>query len=172
MSISVTDIIKELSNPVDWDKKAKEKAKKENVSVESIKEEWEKKREIGISVHERIINKEMASDGGIYEGYNSGKFVSTHEKSNCKLQNNTIYYEKFISSVYDICGFADKIVISKNKINIYDLKVKDVLYFSSSFKLDNGFKVDAKKMLEPLSHLDDCNGIHATLQLSLYMYLV
>jgi hypothetical protein len=39
LSIGVTNIINELSNPIDWDKKAKEKAKREGINVNEILDE-------------------------------------------------------------------------------------------------------------------------------------
>ena len=64
---------------------------------------------------------------------------------------------------YSICGQSDKIECIENVINVGDYK--------TSKKIDRkGFR--GKKMLGPLSHLDDCELNTYTLQLSLYMKML
>lgn len=67
-----------------------------------------------------------------------------------------------------ICGQSDRVEIIKNFIDVFDHKTNKKLEFE-------GFKNrmnQAKKMLGVLSHLDDCNFIHYSIQLSLYMYMI
>lgn len=67
-----------------------------------------------------------------------------------------------------ICGQADRVEVVADKINLYDYKTNKEIK-------KEGFKDKAgktKKMLPPLSHLDDCNFNDYALQLSIYMYMM
>ncbi len=67
-----------------------------------------------------------------------------------------------------ICGQADRVEIIQKYIDIYDHKTNKKLEFES-FKNRLG---QSKKMMRILRHLDDCNFIHYSIQLSIYMYMV
>lgn len=170
--IGVTQLIEELKNPVDWDKIAKSKSKKLGITTEELLEQWDKKRQNGIDIHERLLKKELVNDNVSYTGFDGSGGVAVYNKDSYTFKNNSVYLEQPIMLPCGITGYIDKLEIKRNKIYITDIKVKDDIFYSSSFKADNGFKVEAKKMLEPLGHLDDCSGNDVTLQLSLYMYMV
>jgi hypothetical protein len=67
-----------------------------------------------------------------------------------------------------ICGQSDLVEVVEGGMNILDYKTNKSID-NKSFVNWEGI---SKKMLFPLSHLDDCNINHYTLQLSLYMYIM
>ena len=181
--IGVKDFIKEFKEPVNWAEKAEKQAKK-NVGKKATKEEvqeeidkitaeYDKKRVKGETYQAKLCQKEVDSNPnailGTYKAYDSSNVPET---DSCKLDPNKVYLEKFLmSNKYEILGYADRIDTKGNIINITDNKVVEKIYRSSSFKTETGFKVESKKMLPPLQHLDDTNYNDFVLQLSLYMYL-
>lgn len=67
-----------------------------------------------------------------------------------------------------ICGQSDRVEIIKNFIDVYDHKTnKNIDLVSYRDRLGK-----SKKMKGILSHLDDCNYIHYSIQLSIYMYML
>lgn len=79
-----------------------------------------------------------------------------------------IYPEHFIYlKSAGICGQADRVEIVGDKIDLYDFKTNKEIK-------KEGFKMGTKtkKMLGPLSHLDDCNFNDYSLQLSIYMFMM
>jgi hypothetical protein len=74
--------------------------------------------------------------------------------------------------IYDfenmICGQSDKVIIVGNKIHIWDYKTDAEIKFSSF----SSKWVKPKKLLDPISHLDDCNGNIYSIKMSIYMYLL
>jgi len=67
-----------------------------------------------------------------------------------------------------ICGQSDLVEVVNNKVNIIDYKTNKEIK-TESFKDWEGI---SKKMLNPIAHLDDCNFVHYSLQLSIYMYII
>lgn len=67
-----------------------------------------------------------------------------------------------------ICGQSDLVEIVNSKVHIIDYKTNKEIKMES-FKDWEG---NSKKMLHPISHLDDCNYNHYSLQLSIYMYII
>ena len=174
MYTPVKQLIAQFKNPVDWDKRAKDKAKKLVISVDDVKKQWENSKIIGETIHSKLIEQDMKNKDVVLEGY-VGSCTSIEDildKSKNSLENRKTYLEKLLfSNKYFVLGYADKVIVSRGTIDIVDTKCFEKLYRKSSFKADNGFKIEAKKMLYPLNHLDDCNYIHAVLQVSIYMYL-
>lgn len=68
-----------------------------------------------------------------------------------------------------ICGQADRVEIVEDCIDLYDYKTNKKIE-TEGFKNKKTGKT--KKMLPPLSHLDDCNFNDYALQLSIYMYMM
>lgn len=67
-----------------------------------------------------------------------------------------------------ICGQSDLVQVIDGKINIIDYKSNKEIKFESF----TNWEGISKKMLFPLDHLDDCNFIHYSIQLSIYMYIM
>ena len=184
--IGVKAFIEEFREPFDRIGKATRKARKtitdrgDKVNKDNLAEElqlvlaeWDRKTQRGIDYQKKLCDKEIAINKnailGIYSSHEEWELV---DKSVCKLENNKVYLEKCLFSIkHGIIGYADKVEVKRNTINITDNKVVEVIYRTGSFKTDTGFRVAATKMDAPLQHLDCCNYIDFVLQLSLYMYL-
>ena len=67
-----------------------------------------------------------------------------------------------------ICGQADRVEVVDQKIDLYDYKTNKKI----DTKGYTNWEGVTKKMLGPVSHLDDCNLNHYALQLSTYMYIM
>jgi hypothetical protein len=68
-----------------------------------------------------------------------------------------------------ICGQADRVEVVDGFIDLYDYKTNKKIETTSYVNKHTG---KSKKMLGPLSHLDDCNFNDYALQLSTYMYMM
>lgn len=147
--------------------------------VNLILEEWNIKTQKGIDAHTLINNKEMKKNPDIiYEGYVKYEEAEENDKlidtSINKLSSSSIYIEKkIVSNHHMLIGYADKVEVTKdNFINIEDYKSWDKLYRSSSYVVENGFKIAPSFFFSPINHLQDTNYSEACLQLSLYMYIL
>ena len=80
-----------------------------------------------------------------------------------------IYPEHFVylKSV-GICGQGDRVEVVDEYIDLYDYKTNKEIKLQGF--TDKGGK--SKKLLGPLSHLDECNYNEYALQLSTYMYIM
>jgi hypothetical protein len=67
-----------------------------------------------------------------------------------------------------ICGQSDLVEVVNSKVNIIDYKTNKEIK-TEAFTNWEGV---SEKMLDPISHLDDCNFNHYALQLSIYMYII
>ena len=67
-----------------------------------------------------------------------------------------------------VCGQADRIEVVDEYIDVYDYKTNKEI--KQQGFVNKGGK--SKKMLGPLSHLDECNYNEYALQLSTYMYIM
>jgi hypothetical protein len=67
-----------------------------------------------------------------------------------------------------LCGQSDLVEVINGEIHITDYKT------NKEIKLEGftNWEGITTKMMPPVSHLDDCNLNHYTLQLSLYMYII
>lgn len=84
---------------------------------------------------------------------------------------------------YLVSGTIDILCIKEDKFVILDWKTnRNGLQFEAGYfkkdksttpaQLTNQYVVKDEKMLPPLSHLDNCNGMHYTMQLSTYARMV
>lgn len=80
-----------------------------------------------------------------------------------------VYPEHFVYlKSAGVCGQSDLVEVVNGFVNITDYKTNKEIK-TEGFKSWDG---KVKKMLAPLSYLDDCNLNHYTLQLSMYMYII
>lgn len=80
-----------------------------------------------------------------------------------------VYPEHFVYlKSAGICGQSDRVEVVNGKVYVYDYKTNKEIK-KESYKNWEGV---SKKMLVPVSHLDDCNYYHYALQLSMYMYMI
>jgi hypothetical protein len=67
-----------------------------------------------------------------------------------------------------IVGQSDRVEVETGRVHVGDYKTNKEIEYTSYVDWEG----NSKKMLEPVSHLDDCNFNHYNLQLSIYMYMV
>jgi len=67
-----------------------------------------------------------------------------------------------------ICGQSDLVEVVNGQVHILDYKTNKKIETESYVNWEG----ISKKMTGPVSHLDDCNLNHYTLQLSIYMYMI
>lgn len=171
--ISVSTLIGMYHEKFDREAISKKTAAKRGVTQESLLVEWDAK------------NKKSLEKGTKYhqmreDQYLNLKNVFKHkEKEGLKQAFDItelkpgIYPELIVyHPYYNIVGTADYIQIYEdNSFTCRDWKTNEKLEFK-------GFPVynpkdhtrSPKKMFAPVQHLDDCNGIHYSLQLSAYCF--
>lgn len=176
-SISVTQLISKLSNPVDIEYWAEIKAPKYGKTKEQVLKEWRLKNHLsktkGHIVHDLIESKLL------------GKETNIHKYKNSLVVNNLIRIiepqidnvVKYINNLYEdielefrvadeellICGTVD--FLGTNKLtglkDLIDWKSNTDLKLKSIYKLKN-----------PLFFLDDSDLTKYSLQLNLYEFLL
>lgn len=174
--ISVSSFMDRFKNKVDWKAIAKRKAAKETkegnpTTTQELLDRWERKRDLSAQI------------GTLYHGIREEELI----KSNCgtkhcvfldnikysipinELENGTTYVELMIYDLdHMICGQADKVIVEKGKIHVWDYKTDvEIKYHAFSSKW-----VEPQKLLKPLQHLDECNYNIYSLKMSLYMYML
>ena len=175
----VTYFIKSFQEYVDWNAIAEKKAKKMKVSKEDLLKEWDDKKnkgaDKGTKFHKMMEDKYLEMKQGITIEQTPCKvsFVDTvggiKEDDKVTLEDNTVYTEKMIwSKKYKICGTADLVEVVNGKINIKDYKTNEKLDFFAWYHPTKG----PKKLLSPLSHLQDCNFNIYSIQINVYMYML
>lgn len=182
--ISVSSFTDRFKEKVDWNtvaKKVAAKLTKEGTptSLQDILDKWENKRNISAEIgtlYHTIREKELIEekDPMFYAVRCNTKQCNFDDQGKWsipinELENNTVYPELMI---YDfdhmICGQSDKVIVVDNKIHIWDYKTDAEI----KFRAFSSQWVKPKKMITPLSHLDDCNGNNYSIKMSLYMYLL
>lgn len=183
--ISVSKFYKKFEPFVDWDTIAEKYAKKLNkkdgtsLSGEDVRKMWKEKAEkstmVGTLLHS--IKEQELIDSQDIMFYDTKCSLQTCDFSDGvkfsipinDLRDNTVYPELMIYDFENgICGQSDLVVITNGMINIRDFKTDKEI----SFK---GFSTEwtsARKLKEPISHLDDCNGNQYSLKMSMYMYML
>lgn len=169
---------------MDWDAIAKKTAAKLSregtpTTKQDVLHKWEKKRKqsshIGTLYHsireEELMNSENPEFYDRICTKHSCTYDGTYKNSIPinQLQNNSVYPELMIyDEEHMICGQSDKVIVLENKINIWDYKTDAEI----TFKAFSNEWVKPRKLLPPLSHLDDANGNHYAIKMSMYMYLL
>lgn len=177
--ISVSAFVKKFEPKKDWTKIAAKVAKKEGVTTKEILDLWEQKRikgsEAGTIFHSMRESELLNMDVFEFELQKLSKRACNFD-DNYKysipineIENGYVYPELMIYSLdHMICGQSDKIIVQNNKIHVYDYKTDK----SIDFKAYSSEWVKPEKLLDPLSHLDNCNGNIYALKMSTYMYLL
>lgn len=175
---AVTYFIKTFEPYKDWNKIAETFAKKHGRTKQDVLAEWDlnknKAAAKGTKYH-AAQEQALLSDGKAYFDNVLCPVQTVHTKNgikedlSVKLLNNTVYPEKMIwSKKYRICGMADLVIVTNNKIHIKDYKTNKKLDFEAYNHPVKG----KEKMRPPLTHLDCCNFNTYQLQLNLYMYML
>lgn len=164
--ISVSQLISKYKNPFDPSGSIIQKcSEKRGISVEELRAEWDETRDSaairGINFHKQaeywVKNKKILDEDykDVVEQLSKYKFKG-------KLQAESIIF----SADLELAGTVDLIDrYEGNKADIFDYKTNKALK-------RNGFwdreKRGYQMMLPPISHLQDCNFIHYSLQQFLY----
>ena len=182
--ISATSLIETYAQEFDSDGISQMVANKRGISQKEVLDEWKKENEFscikGSCIHLKAQSLWMGTDYEI--DYNI--IDDTIDKDRLKKEYDimskqaTDFYndykdmydmiqDEFIvwSKEFDIAGSIDGIMYNKNtqQCCILDFKSNKDLQFKSKYR---------KKMKVPLHELDDVNGQHYYVQLSIYKYLI
>jgi hypothetical protein len=180
--ISVTSLISLFKKPFDKEAQAAKSSKNKKskwygLSAEKILELWETNNHLALDLGTWYHNQREAD---LLSCDTIGRFgidlpiFKPIEQDGVKIapdQNlvEGIYPEHMVYlKSAGICGQADRIEVIRNTVNVHDYKTNKEIR-QESYRNWNG---ESEKMLGPLNHLDDCNYIHYSLQLSIYMYII
>ena len=181
--ISTTSLIEQYGQEFDSDKISQMVANKRGISQQEVLNEWKKENEFscvkGSLIHCFAQGLWMNSPYKIDYSKIKNIDIDRLKKEMSIMQKQAInFYEdykdmydmlqdEFIvwSKEYDIAGSIDGLMYNKltQQACILDFKSNKKLEFVSKYK---------KKMKVPLQKMDDVNGQHYYLQLSIYRYLI
>lgn len=145
-----------------------------NLKKDEIDAEWkaenEESKRLGTEIHE-LIRLKLASnaDEAKKEFGITGELLDTE----LLIAESGVFVEKRLEleiDSFNMIGVPDVIQIEDGVVNLIDWKTaKKGIKFKSHYDMALN---QNKKMLYPLSAIDDVNGQHYTLQLSLYMWMI
>jgi hypothetical protein len=179
---SVTTVVSKFKEPFDADaiaiKSSKNKKSKwYGMSPEDIKQSWKNESDRAITLgtwyHNQRESDLLECESITREGCKL-KIVKPIEENGIKYApeqklEDGVYPEHFVYlKSAGICGQSDRVEIVNGKVNIYDYKTNKEIKKESYVNWEGM----SKKMLSPVSHLDDSNYWHYALQLSFYMYMI
>lgn len=181
--LSVTSLVSKFKPKFDKEGQAKKSAKNKNskwygMTVEQILQAWDNETERAINLGnfyhnqresdmldfktierngtEVPIVKPLINDEGI-------KLAPEQKLSDGVYPEHLVY----LKSV-GLCGQADVVEVVDGYININDYKTNKEI----KEKGYTNWEGITSKMFKPINHLDDCNLIHYSLQLSIYAYII
>ena len=180
--VSVTSLVSNFKEPFDSKSVAQRVAKSKKskwfgISPEKIIELWDSESNRAITLGTFYHNQresDICSLSSIEkEGLPIPVYKPVEEGSVKKAPDQRltdgIYPEHMVYlKSAGICGQSDLVEVYNSKVDIIDYKTNKEIK-TESFKDWEGI---SKKMLFPVSHLDDCNFNHYSLQLSIYMYII
>jgi len=133
-------------------------AQREGISKEQIQARWKKTAddacEYGTNIHGQIENY-----------IKTGEIKNTPEKeivisfSKIKFSGEIFSELRLKSDKYLLAGTADRVILNKNKTQIYDIKTNREFNLKSKYN---------KRLLYPLNHLSDCHINTYSLQILIY----
>ena len=148
---------------------------KEGWDYDTIIKMWSDKGKITQergNIFHQIKENEILHNGGFSLKVNNA--YNTFDIERLKNLDNGEYVELLIPYIPAwIVGIADKVTIDGKDCFITDYKCIEDLKFETKEYFDTKKKKRVKpKLKAPLNHLDDCKGIKAMLQVSLYAYFL
>jgi hypothetical protein len=160
--VSATTLINKFKKKFDADFYAKKSAEKEGVTPEEIKARWKKMNDEskvkGSSIHEAI--DAFNTTGKINEQYK--ELLLALEALNLYDLKKTKCEELVYNHDYRLAGTADIIEDMGSSFNVYDFKTNKKFNLNSLY---NSY------LLDPISHLSECEYNIYALQLSLYAFM-
>ena len=181
--ISVTTLVSNLKKPFDAQKTARRvsKSKKSKwcgIAPDTILEIWKKEADRATTLGTYYHNQREADLCSLASIEREGIIVPVMppipeieglKHAPEQRLDDGIYPEHLVYlKSAGICGQSDLVEIVNGHVNIIDYKTNKEIK-KESFKDWEGV---SEKMLDPVSHLDDCNFNHYSLQLSIYMYII
>jgi len=180
--LSVTSFISNFKQPFEADLIAEKSSKSKKskwygMTPEAIKDAWKSEANratnLGTWYHncreKDICEVETMERHGVVI-----PVVKPIEKEGIKYSPN----QKLSSGVYPehmvylkssgLCGQSDLVEVVNGEVHITDYKTNKEIKAEGY----TNWEGVTQKMLPPLSHLDDCNLNHYTLQLSIYMFMI
>jgi len=180
--VSVTSLVSKFKQPFNAESVAKKSSKNKHSKWHGI--EPDKILEVWQAESQRAMDL-----GTFYHNQREADLLS-HETMNRggeeipiippKVQDGIKYApeQKLIPGIYPehftylksagICGQADYVDVVNGKVNIMDYKTNKEIK-ERSYKNWEGIY---QTLNSPLSHIEDCNLQHYTLQMSIYMYII
>lgn len=179
---SVTSFISKFKQPFDSENIAiksskNKKSKWYGMDPEDIKQAWksESKRAIDLGTwyhncrETDICSLTMIERHGeeipvikpIYE--NGVKIAPDQKLANGIYPEHMVYLKSA-----GLCGQSDLVEVINNQVFVTDYKTNKEIKTAGY----TNWEGVTQRMMPPLSHLDDCNLNHYTIQLSLYMYII
>lgn len=179
---SVTSFISKFKQPFDADTIAKKSAKSKKskwygMTPDDIKQAWANESKRATDLGTWYHNCREADICGLNTIEREGLSIPIFkpiEVDGIKQAPE----QKLVDGVYPehmvylksagLCGQSDLVEVVNGKVNITDYKT------NKEIKVEGytNWEGVTQKMNSPVSHLDDCNLNHYTLQLSLYMYII
>lgn len=164
--ISATTFLHEFQIPFEKEKFAAQKAEKLGMTTDEVLEMWKQGAieacKFGTKTHlimeNYIIGKEKKDEHQLlYDSFNA--IVGEDFKWAKKIWSEKLLY----SDEFRIAGTADLIIEHNDEeFSVGDFKTNKSIDFCNKW---------GQRMLDPISHLSDCNYNLYSLQLSLYAYL-
>lgn len=173
--ISVTTLIHALTEPFDAPSQAikssrNKKSKWYNMTPQEIQAAWigenNRSTELGIWYHnKKELELYQTADTQVYKPIiSNGKKVASDQRLTEGIYPEHLIYLQSAG----ICGQSDIVEVRDNKLYIRDHKTNKEIVKKSYVNWEGS----SKKMLKPFAHLDDCNFIHYSLQLSIYAFMI
>jgi hypothetical protein len=180
--ISVTSFIGNFKQPFEADKIAEKSSKNKKskwfgMTPEEIKTAWkaESKRAVDLGTwYHNCREKDICELDSMERRGSVVPVFKPVEKEGIKYSPD----QKLLNGVYPehlvylksagLCGQSDLVEVIDGYVHITDYKTNKEIK-SEGF---TNWEGKTQKMLAPVSHLDDCNLNHYTLQLSLYMFMI
>jgi len=179
--VSATGILKVLTEPFDQKAVAKKcsknkKSKWYSLTVDEIIKLWSKEAkratDLGSWYHNQRETDLLACSTVQREGLDLSivhpildgdtKFAPDQQVAPGIYPEHFVYLKSAL-----ICGQADRVEVVGDTVNVYDYKTNKKM--RQAYTSWDGV---TKKMLGPLSHIDDSDLMHYALQLSIYMYII
>jgi hypothetical protein len=180
---SVTTVLSSFKNPFDGRSIAEKSSRKKGskwygLTPERILEIWKNESQRAIDLgnfyHDREELKYLQNKTMFMHGQELPVIHSLTDQYGRKTASS----QRLIPGIYpehmvylksaEIVGQSDRVEVADGLVHIGDYKTNKKIEYTSFVDWEG----KSKKMLGPVSHLDDCNFNHYSLQLSVYMYMV
>lgn len=157
-----------------------------NKAIQEILGEWKVKNDKSIKKGNdyHSFKEDQAKELGFCENPFTGKNCKTIHSTKIEYKNNIEYRSPVVTNLYDLeDGFHPELILWNDKAQIAgqaDLvfietvgkdRFIDLSDYKTNGKIDK-YNFMKHRMLDPLSHLMDCNYNHYRLQISAYAWLL